>query len=145
MNEVCLDANVVVKLVLEGEQHRESARKLIEHSIRSKTKMIAPPVFESELDSILRKRVYHGLMRSETAHLAYTILDTVQIRTMNHLHLRRRSREIAERFNQRLVYDSTYAALAELMECEFWTADEEYYRRVTPELTFVRYLPEFRG
>jgi predicted nucleic acid-binding protein len=37
---------------------------------------------------------------------------------------------MAERFNQRAVYDATYAALAELHGAEFWTADKAFYDAV---------------
>lgn len=39
----------------------------------------------------------------------------------------RRAREIARQFGQERIYDSLYAALAELHGCEFWTADKVFY------------------
>jgi len=50
---------------------------------------------------------------------------------------------LAEQFNQRFVYDATYAALAELRGCEFWTADKTFYDAVKAALTFVKYLPDY--
>ncbi len=57
--------------------------------------------------------------------------------------MRYRAREIAERFNQRFVYDATYAALAEIRNCEFWTADKVFYDAVKADLAFVKYLPDY--
>ncbi|MFN3762195.1 MAG: hypothetical protein ACK4WK_03210 [Anaerolineae bacterium] len=56
-----------------------------------------------------------------------------------------RAREIARQFHQERIYDSLYAALAELYNCEFWTADRAFYEAVTPVLAYVRYLPDYRG
>ena len=53
------------------------------------------------------------------------------------------AREIAEQFNQRTVYDATYAALAEFHGCEFWTADKMFYDSVKATLLFVKYLPDY--
>ena len=50
------------------------------------------------------------------------------------------AREIAEQYNQWFVYDSSYAALARLRGCKFWTANEEFYKSVRSGLTFVRFL-----
>lgn len=39
--------------------------------------------------------------------------------------------------------DATYAALAELRGCEFWTADKVFYDAVKATLSFVKYLPDY--
>jgi predicted nucleic acid-binding protein len=57
--------------------------------------------------------------------------------------MRQRSREIAKQFNQRKVYDATYAALAELRNCDLWTADKAFYEAVKDALSFVKYLPNY--
>jgi len=53
------------------------------------------------------------------------------------------ARNIARSFNQPKIYDSLYAALAELRGCEFWTADKTFYDAVKSTLSFVRYLPDY--
>ena len=50
--------------------------------------------------------------------------------------------ELASRFNQRTIYDSQYLALAQALGCEFWTADERFYRAVTGQLPNIRLLSE---
>jgi predicted nucleic acid-binding protein len=37
----------------------------------------------------------------------------------------------------------SYAALAELLNCEFWTADKVFYDTVNARLAFVKYLPDY--
>ena len=143
MNELCIDASVVVKLVLKGESHRVRARRLLRDCIVNNVVLIAPPFFESETDTTIRKRVHDGRLSLTDAKKAFAGLDRVNVQIITHPNLRQRAREIAEQFNQRTVHDATYAALAELRGCEFWTADKVFYDAVKAVLSFVKYLPDY--
>lgn len=143
MNERCIDASVVIKLALKGEPHRVIARRLVRESIAAGMILIAPPLFTSEVDTVIRKRVHDGKLSHTDAQKAYAVLDHAPIQIVTHSALRQRARAIAEQFNQRTVYDATYAALAELYGCEFWTADKMFYDAVRAVLTFVKYLPDY--
>jgi len=143
VSEVCVDANVAVKPALKGEAFRATARRFIKDCAASGVVLIAPPIFESELDSIIRKRVFEGQLTLAEAHLAYGVLDKTPVQMATHPNLRKRAREIAEQFNQKYVYDATYAALAELRGCEFWTADKVFYDAVKATLAFVKHLPDY--
>jgi predicted nucleic acid-binding protein len=143
MTECCVDASIAVKWAVKGEPFRAKAQKLLQDVAASGTRLIAPPHFISEVDSAIRKRVFDGKMTSEEAKKAYTILDAAPVQIVDMVGLRQRAREIAEQFNQRFVYDATYAALAELHGCEFWTADGMFYDAVKESLAFVKYLPDY--
>lgn len=143
MIELCVDASVIVKLALKGEPHRATARRLARESTRQGIDLIAPPLFTSEVDTAIRKRVYDGRLSQADAQRAYAVLDRAPVRTVTHPNLRQRARQIAEEFNQRTIYDATYTALAQLRGCEFWTADKVFYDTVKPVLTFVKHLPDY--
>lgn len=143
MNEICVDASVIVKLAVAGEAHRATARRLVRNSIAAGVRLIAPPFYVSEVDTAIRRRVYEGRWNTVDAHNAFAVLDRAPVEVLTHPNLRERARGIAEQFNQRTVYDSTYAALAELRGCEFWTADNAFYLDVEAALAFVRYLPDY--
>lgn len=143
MNERCIDASVIVKLALKGESHRVTARRLVRESTAVGIELIAPPLFESEVDTVIRKRTVAGKLSLKDAHKAYSILDHAPVKIVTHPNLRQRARNIAEQFNLLTVYDATYAALAELRDCEFWTADKVFYNTVKAVLTFVKYLPDY--
>lgn len=143
MSKLCVDASVVVKLVLKGESHRVKARRLLRDCLVNNVTLIAPPLFASEVDTVIRKRVYEGTLSLANAKKAFAGLDKVPVQMVGHPDLRQRAREIAEQFNLRTVYDATYAALAELRGCEFWTADKVFYDVVKTALTFVKYLPDY--
>ncbi len=137
------DASVVVKLVLKGESHRITARRLGRESIAAGIDLIAPPIFTTEVDSVIRKRVHDGRLNQADAQRAYAVLDRAPVQVTVHPSLRQRAREIAEQFNQRTVYDASYAALAELHRCEFWTADKVFHDAVKTTLSFVKYPPDY--
>ncbi|OGO40180.1 MAG: hypothetical protein A2Z04_03400 [Chloroflexi bacterium RBG_16_57_9] len=143
MNECCVDASIAVKWAVKGEPFRAKAKAFLKGTTASGLKLIAPPVFASEVDSAIRKRVYDGKVAAAEARKAYAVLDAAPVKIMDAPGLRQRAREIAEQFNQRFVYDATYAALAELRGCEFWTADKVFFEAVGATLTFVKYLPEY--
>jgi predicted nucleic acid-binding protein len=144
VNEVCVDASLIVKLALKGEAHRAKARKFVKDCGANGTILIAPPIFENELDSIIRRRVFEGKLTPDQAQLTYRVLDGIPVQIITHSSLRKGARGIAEQFNQRLVYDSTYAALAELRRCDFWTADKAFYDSVKVALPFVKYLLNYQ-
>jgi predicted nucleic acid-binding protein len=143
MTERCIDASVVLKLVFKGESHRSTARRLLRDSIANDDILIAPAFFESEVDSAVRKRVFEGAMTVAEAKRAYKGLDDVEVEIVSHARMRTRAREIAQQYNQRSVYDSVYAALAELRGCDLWTADKKFYDAVKGKLKFVKFLPDY--
>lgn len=87
--------------------------------------------------------MFDGRLSLTDARQAFAGLDKIPVQFLMHSKLRDRAREIAERFNLRTVYDATYAALADLYGCEFWTADKVFYDAVKNTLTFVKHLPDY--
>lgn len=143
MNDLCVDASLAIKLVLGGESLRAHARQLYKDAATASALLVAPPIFESEVDSVIRLRGFAKRLTSREADRAYEALDLLRVDIQNPEGLRRRAREIATRFNQERVYDSTYAALADIRGCEFWTADHAFYSAVKDELPDVRFLADY--
>ena len=142
MSEVVTDASLIIKPILR-EAMRFQARQFIADCKATETQMIAPPIFESEIDSIIRRHVFEDSLTSADGGAAYLALALVPVQIVTPPGLRQRAREIAAQADQRAVYDSTYAALAELRGCEFWTADRAFYNAVHNDLPFVHYLAEY--
>lgn len=55
-----------------------------------------------------------------------------------------RGQGLAHQFRRPAGYDAHYLALAEREGCDFWTADERLWKAVRPQLTWVRWLGEYR-
>ena len=71
------------------------------------------------MDSIISRRVSEGRLTLAEARLVYQGLDAIPVLILSPPGLRQRARDIALQHGQSRVYDSTYAALAELHDCEF--------------------------
>jgi predicted nucleic acid-binding protein len=143
MPELCVDANIAIKWFIKGEFMRHKALKLLSESVTNGITLIAPPMFESETDSIIQTRIFENRVTWDIADKTYKLLDNAPVAIVTHPLMRQRSREIAKQFNQRKVYDATYAALAELRNCDLWTADKAFYEVVKYALSFVKYLPNY--
>lgn len=143
MPERCVDASVAIKWFIRGEAFRHTALQLLRDSQAEGITLIAPPLFEMETDSIIQTRLVDRRTTSEVADRTLALLDTAPVVIVTHPHLRQRARVIARQFQQRKVYDATYAALADLRGCEFWTADKIFYDAVQASLFFVKYLPNY--
>jgi predicted nucleic acid-binding protein len=124
--EVCVDASLAIKVVV-PEAGSDRADALFNQWADEETQLIAPMFFEVETDSILRQKA--SLRRELTADQAQRAFASLPIKTRHSAEQRDRAWEIASEFQFPTVYDATYLALAELSQCEFWTADESYSSR----------------
>jgi predicted nucleic acid-binding protein len=82
-------------------------------------------------------------LTADEAQRAFASLRALPIKTKHSAKQRERAWEIAREFKFPTVYDATYLALADLGQCEFWTADEKLFKRVRDRLTFVQWLGNF--
>ena len=140
---VTMDASGVAAFDLPDEKHYARAQRLIRDLAQQNARLMAPPLFESEADSIIRRRVYLGTLTPHAGQSALALMDALQVEIIYDPAIRQRARELAERFNQVRVYDSTYTALADLRGVELWTADERFYNSVSGALPFVKFIGEY--
>lgn len=139
---VCADAGILVKLVI-SESDSDMADALWESWQEQDVEVIAPGLLPFELTSVLRKKVHRGLLSPEEGERAFTTVHQLPVRICAPAGLHRRAWELASRFNQPATYDAHYLALAEMLGCEFWTADRRLYEAVHEELPWVRWLGDF--
>ncbi len=137
---VALDASGAAAFALPDEKHHARAQRLIADLAQENARLIAPPLFESEADSIIRRRVYLETLTQPAGAAALALMDALQIEIVYDPATRLRAREIAAQNNQVRVYDSTYAALAEARGVELWTADERFYNSIGGALPFVKFI-----
>lgn len=143
MNErVVVDASVAVKWLV-NEVASEKALALARFWVRSGIQPTAPYLMPTEVANALYRRVLRGEMSLQAAAMLIDgLLDSgLDIREPVSLHIR--AIEMAAQLGQDTIYDTHYLALAELMDCELWTADERFYRAAKLEFRFIRWLREF--
>lgn len=139
---VCVDAGVLIKLVV-AEEDSDRADALWEQWKEDGVKVVAPALLLFELTSVLRKKVHRGLLEPEEGKRAFDTVHRLPVQVLAPSDLHRRAWELATRFNRPAAYDAHYLALAEMMNCEFWTADERLFNTVRDELSWVRWLGAF--
>jgi predicted nucleic acid-binding protein len=140
---VAFDASGAAAFALPDEKHHAQAQRLITDLAQENARLIAPPIFESEADSIIRRRVYLETLTQPAGAAALALMDALQVEIIYEPATRLRAREIAAQNNQVRVYDSTYAALAEARSVELWTADERFYNSVSGALPFVKFIGNY--
>ena len=140
---VCVDANITIKLIIQ-EPDSWIAQSLWEAWTHQAWLVVAPALWSYEVTSVIRKNAYRGLLLpdEETEAFASVQLLGVELLTVEGLH--QRAWELARHFNRPTAYDAHYLALAELLQCPFWTADERLFNAVRHELGWVRWLGNYQ-
>ncbi|MDA1192766.1 MAG: type II toxin-antitoxin system VapC family toxin [Candidatus Poribacteria bacterium] len=141
-DKIVFDASVSAKWVLD-EAMTDTARALLDECERDDIEITVPPLWEYELDSIIRHHVYRGEVTVERAKEIRVVLASIPVTVKYSPLIRSRANEIAATANQRRVYDIIYAAHAEAEECDLWTADNNYFKAVRAFLTNVKYLSDY--
>jgi predicted nucleic acid-binding protein len=136
---VCVDANLVIKLVVE-EAHSREARALWQSWQSNNVKISAPPLLRYELTSVLRKHITRGLRTLPESRQALQLALAFNIQYLEPVDFHLRAFELAERLGRPAAYDTHYLALAEHLGCDFWTADERLVNGVQSMLPWVKWL-----
>jgi predicted nucleic acid-binding protein len=143
MPEQVIDASVALKWVIKGEPFRNKARQLLRDARAAGIALIGPPLLLYEVESRLQRALYHGQATVAATNASLTAFYAAGVQISTHPDMVRRAREIARLYHQERIYDSLYAALAELRGCEFWTADTVFYNAVHAALPFVKHIQNY--
>jgi predicted nucleic acid-binding protein len=138
-----MDASGAAAFALPTEKAHAGARQLVADLAAQNARLIAPPLFESEADSIIRRMVYMSTLTPQAGQAVQKVMDALRVEIIHDPATRGRARIIAEQLNQVRVYDSTYAALADLRGCTLWTADERFYNAARSTLSFVQFIGNY--
>ena len=130
---VCVDASVLLKLVV-AEPDSDLADALWRSWIRERKLPVAPPLLPFEITSVLRKHVYRGTLHLEEGREALTKALSFDVMIVRPPRLHRAAWDMATRLNLPAAYDAYYLALAEMLGCEFWTADKKLRNMVKDSL-----------
>lgn len=139
---VVVDASVAVKWLLK-EDHSDEARSLAQLWESQGVRMAAPYFMPAEVSNVLHRRVILNEINVEEAMSLIEVLLASGVELYSPPGLYTRALELASLLGQGAVYDAHYLALAEVLDCEYWTADRRFYRGVSPVVRSVRWIGEF--
>jgi predicted nucleic acid-binding protein len=133
---VCVDANLVIRLVVEPKER--SVRSLWERWDSEGCQIAAPTLLPYEVANALYRYQKLGYLGAAEVELAFKAALSLPLELHGEPELHWRALDLANRFSLLAAYDAHYLALAELLEGEFWTADQGLVRAVQSSLDFVR-------
>ena len=96
-----------------------------------------------EVTNALHRRVARGDLSVEDAIrlLVHLLASGIELRDVPDLHVR--VLQLAGQLRQGAVHDAHYLVLANVLGCEFWTADERFYSAAALVMQNVRWIGEF--
>jgi predicted nucleic acid-binding protein len=136
---VCIDANLVIALVT-ARPLSHKAIDLWQDLVQRDHQPVAPFLLRYEVASALFRKAVRGMMDPEDAQQALQEAMALDIRYLDPPGLSLRAFDLAIRLRQPAAYDAHYLALAEHLDCPFWTADERLYNAVHADFPRVRWL-----
>ena len=117
------------------------ARAFVAHCVAVKDDMVAPPLWESETDSGVRRAVVNRQITPTAAQTAQRWIDAAPVAVLYEAATRRAARTLTDAIQQPRVYDATDLALAQAHGCEVWTADERLFNAAqTAGLSWIKFI-----
>jgi predicted nucleic acid-binding protein len=110
---------------------------------RENVTLVAPALLAFEVTSTLRRFVHLKHISPDHGEQAFENFLRIHIRLTHRRGVFPIAWRLAQRFDRPRAYDTAYLAVAQLRDCEFWTADERLYNAVAPELDWVQWLGNY--
>ena len=138
---VVIDACFALKLVL-PEEHSGQVREAWGHWVEDGVDVSAPYLLAYEVASVLCRKVFRKELAPEEGEAALLAIQAQGIILLHPEGLEQVAWQLAQRFNRPAVYDSSYLALAQLLDSVLWTADERLKNALQGELPYLRWVGE---
>lgn len=139
---VVSDSGILIASALR-EEHTDKAQALLRQWHHQKVSIAAPSLFHYEIVATIRKNVYRQLVQAEEAFQIREKLLNVPVSLLMDDDLLRRGYELATELNRPTAYDSQYLAVAERLDCDFWTADKRLFNAASDRFPWVKWIGNF--
>lgn len=137
-----VDASVAVKWILPEPEH-EQADAILRAYQDEKLDLLAPYLLVSEVANVLWKRIRRAELSARAAARCFEQLLRSCPLLVDSPSVSRSALELAAA-HDRTVYDCLYLAWALEQRCDLVTADERFFRAMTPAFRCIRLLAEFQ-
>jgi predicted nucleic acid-binding protein len=112
---------------------------------QTETALLAPALLAFEVSASLRRMVYTKALTPARGDEAFAQFRRIDIDLSHREAIFPLAWMLAKQFNQPRTYDAAYLALAQLNNCEFWTADERLYNSVATRLAWVKWIGHYQA
>jgi predicted nucleic acid-binding protein len=123
---ICVDASLVVALLI-PERFSEAALALWKEWTLQDWQIVAPMLLRYEVTAAIYRKVLQEVIKPVDGRQALQHFLTLAIDWIDLPDLSLRAVDLAEKFRRPNTYDAHYLALAEHLDCPFWTGDERLY------------------
>ena len=135
-----VDANIFIAFALADEPLFSQANLLLSHWQATKEPLVASRLFRSEITAVVRKVVYQQRITPAQGRVMLVNLLAYPVEFHDDDDLLKEAYDLAVRFNRPRAYDTQYMALADRLDCEFWTADERLVNSTQGEFNRLHWL-----
>jgi predicted nucleic acid-binding protein len=139
---VCVDASLIIWSLVPFPLSA-AAEAVLTQWQADQTALIAPALFAFEVTASLRRLVYLNEITATEGEVAFARFLRIHVRLSQRQAIFPLAWHLVKQFNRPRAYDTAYLALAQLNNCEFWTADEKLYNAVRHELTWVKWIGHY--
>jgi predicted nucleic acid-binding protein len=137
-SRICVDARILVRLL--GSSPHPAIQNRWDRWLSERTSIVAPRLLRYEIVNAFRQMVRTNELSEEGARFPLRAMLELPVVLHDDDQLHLDALTFACRFNLPATYDALYLALAERLDCPFWTADKRLARAVQKDLPWVRLL-----
>lgn len=138
---ICVDASLVIKWLL-PEEGSDTALKLFELWLKKDLTLIAPSLIDYEIGTTIRQKVLRGHLNSNDLFPIFDFYRRSGLQLFHLTDLVEKSVSAAAHLDQPTIYDVAYLLTAKQQEADYVTADEKFYKKVSPVYSFVKYYKD---
>ncbi len=138
-SRVAIDASFLLKLLLpedKSNEVEEQWKKWIEDSLE----VIAPTLIIFEVSSVLRNKVYRGILIEDDAREIINQLKYFDITLIYTEDLLDIAWEFSSILETPVLYDCFYIALSKFLKIPLWTADKKLYNSAKRKFPFINLI-----
>lgn len=139
--EVCVDASLAAAWLI-YDNHSNAANALRIEWREKGIQMVGPSLFHSEVISVIRQHVCFERILPDEGDEAFSIFLDIPIKIIDKPEVYIKAWQLAKKFNLPVCYDMQYLAVAELEDCELWTADKRLANNLKGKNKNIHYLGE---
>ena len=138
---VIIDASVAIKAILPNPL-QEHCRTLVQSFIE--VQPVAPALWIYETTSTISKAVHFEQLTNNEGRQALEQVEALRVRLfVPDLEQNRMAYDWTRRLNRASACDSFYLALAQALECDFWTADRKLFNALRDvQLKWLHWIEE---
>lgn len=126
---VCVDANIIVRLVLFAEDKIQIRWK---RWVSDEVQFVAPSLLHYEVVNSLYQYQKRGQVSLASLERALDAALALPVDLVDDNHIHRRAMILAAQYGVPAAYDAHYLALAEWMDVDLWTADMRLINTLKP-------------